>query len=148
MLRICKICLRKKPKYSQLKVPPIRKVSEILSEDSCPKETQTRVHTDLFYAVCKLYGIDHTQQYIDLKTRNYLEDFSHKTWVTAPDERKLEIMDKTQMTAAKITQYLYRRDVNPSRKGSSVLSTGPMRAFDERLEQIILEEEEEKRKMT
>ena len=106
MLKITKIFLKQKPKlFNQLKVPQIRKVSEILSEDSCPKETQTRVHTDLFYAVCKLYGVDHTHQHIDFKTRQYLEDFSHLAWLEASNEKKMEIMDKTQMSAAKITKY-------------------------------------------
>ena len=45
------------------------------------------------------------------------------------------------------TLYMYRRDVKPSRKGAGVLSTGPMRLFDEKLQQLVLQvEENEKRR--
>ena len=125
------------PKYSHLNVPKVQKITEILAENKDPKETQTRVHTDLFYALCKLYGLDHTSQYVDVKTRRYLDDTDHEDWLKKTDEEKLKIMDATQMDHSKITHFLYRRDVKPGRKAVN----GLFSSLDDKIEQLEIEEE-------
>ena len=110
---------KQKPKYSSLKLPDnIPKVSEILASGKDPVETQTRIHTDLFYAACKLYGIDikmigPNHYGIDIKTKEFLDDyaltFGHETWINLDDDEQLYIMDKVQMSHGEITQYLWER---------------------------------------